>query len=183
MPLSPLAIAWQHTQEFWVQTLAVIGRHPVAVLICGVVPAAERAYVLVRGERFGRGVLALLEGLVMLWRILLCSVAVWAACSGQEWQALRAQVGAAAAWQVALGRLGFHLAHHLRMVLWELLFFFIGFLLFHQIVVWCVRAVAVRNQWLREPRHQRAVRSILRNLILAPMAVIYLVEMARPAFQ
>lgn len=180
---SPLSLAWAHTQTFWLQTGAAIGQHPLALMVCATLPAAERGYVLLRGRNLGSGRLALLEALVTVWRFLLCAVAVWAACSGRQWRALQMEVGGAAAWQVALDRLGLHIAHHLRMVLWELVFLAVAMLLAVTMVRWGMRALAVGIQWLRETAHQTAARSVVWNLLLLPAVVVYLVEMARPAFQ
>jgi hypothetical protein len=180
---SSLALAWHHTGDFWAQTGAAIAHHPVAILACAAVPAAERGYVLSQSKPLGRGQLALMELVVTLWRIFLCAVAIWVACTGHEWQYLSSRVGAVAAWQVALGMLGAYLAHHLRMLLWELVFLGAALLLGTLILRWTVRAMALGLAWLREAHHQKAMRSVLRNLILAPILVIYLVEMARPVFR
>jgi hypothetical protein len=181
--MSPLAIAWRHTGIFWAQTLGVIERHPVAVLVCAALPAILRGYALVRGNSVSRWRTATMDIVVTFWRVLLLGVAIWAACSGREWRALRAQAGTAAAWQLALGQVGMQFAHHLRLTLWELLFFVLGFILLHWLLRRAVRALGQRNEWLQVPRHRVAMDSALRNLVLAPLIVIYLVEMARPAFQ
>lgn len=178
---SRLALAWQHTGIFWAQTWAVIEHHPLAVLVCAAVPAALRGYVLLRGNSVSRGLAAFLDFVVTLWRVLLLGVAVWAACSGRELRILRAQMGVAAAWQIALQGLGGQFAHHLRLILWQLLFFVLAFLLLHRALRWIVRAGARRNVWLQNPLHRLAMDSVLRNLVLAPLLVIYVVEMARPA--
>lgn len=181
--MSPLAIAWRHTGIFWAQTAAVIEHHPMAVLICAALPAILRGYALIRGNSVSRKQGAWMDIVVTFWRVLLLGVAIWAACSGREWRALRAQVGTAAAWQLALGQLGTQFAHHLRVTLWELLLFILAFIVLHWVLRWAVRALGQKNAWLRESRHRVAMDSVLRNLVLAPLIVIYLVEMARPAFQ
>ncbi len=180
---SPLALAWQHTELFWAQTWSVVERHPLAVLLCAAVPAALRGYILLRRPSVPRTRLALLELIVTLWRVLLLAVAIWAACSGREWRNLRTHVSAAAAWQIALSRLGWHLAHHLRMVLWQLLIFALGFAILYTLALWILKKLARKEPWLLDPRHQGAVESLLRNLVFVPLGIIYLVEMARPAFQ
>jgi hypothetical protein len=182
-PAPPLPLAWQHTGEFWTQTAAAFVHHPLAILLCAAVPAAERGYVLGRSRHLGRRQLALLELLVTLWRVFLCAVAVWVATTGNEWRLLSGRVGALAAWQVALNLFGSYLAHHLRMLLWELLFLAAALLLAILILRWLVRLVALWLVWLRDAHHQRAVRSVLGNLILFPFTLIYLVEMARPVLR
>jgi hypothetical protein len=182
-PLSPLTLAWRHSGIFWIQTWWVIEHHPIAVLLCACPPAALRAYILLRGRSLSQGLVALLEIAVTLWRVLLLGVAIWAATSGREWHQLRVRVGVMAAWQIALSRLGVHLAQHLRLVLWELLFFALAFLILHRLMVWAVRSMARNNEWQHDARHRAALKSILSNMILAPLLVIYLVELARPALQ
>jgi hypothetical protein len=180
--ISPLALAWGHTKIFWAQTCAAVGHHPLVILVCAAVPAIERAFILLHGRQMRPGQSALLEILVTLWRILLCAVAVWVACSGQEWRRLSSRVGVMRAWQLAIGQLGLFFSHHLWILLWEILFFLAAFLLLARLLEWLVRVLARRGGWLSEKRHRMAVNSVLRNLIFAPLAVIYLVEMARPVF-
>lgn len=178
-----LTVALRHTGTLWAQTGLTILHHPFVILACAALPAAERAWVLSRGAWTGRGKLAILELFVTLWRILLCAVAVWAACSGREWHTLSARVGAMAAWQLALVNLGAYVAHHLRVLIWEAVLFAAAFLLLLRALSWSVRALAGRWTSLRDENHQAAMQSALRNLVLAPVLLIYLVEMARPALR
>jgi hypothetical protein len=181
--VSPLALAWRHTGVFWSQTAATLARHPLPILACAAVPAVERCVVLLYGNRLSRGTMAALELLVTLWRVMLCAVAVWAACSGRELHTLTAQMGATAAWQLALENVGAYLAHRVRALLWEILFFIVALLVADRIVRWLVPALSRRMEWLRDKSHQKAALSVWRNLILFPFALIYLVEMARPALR
>lgn len=180
---SSLALAWRHTGIFWAQTGFTLLRHPFIIFVCAAIPAAERAWVLLRGDWVGRGKLALLELFVTLWRVLLCAVAVWAACSGRELHTLTAQVGAMDAWQLAIGKLGGFMAHHLRVLVWEILLCAAAFLLLLKAISWAVRALARTSAWLRDQRHQTALQSVLRNLVLAPLILIYIVEMCRPGLR
>ena len=45
-PPTGFTTAWHNSGEFWVQTGMAVARHPLVVLVCAVVPAAERAYLL-----------------------------------------------------------------------------------------------------------------------------------------
>jgi hypothetical protein len=180
---SPLALAWRLTGVFWSQTLSTLGRHPLAIFGCAAIPAAERWYVLLHGKRLSRGPLAAMELVVTLFRVLLCAVAVWAACSGREIRVLTARVGAVAAWQVALDNLGAHSAHEIRAILWELLFLVVALLLAERMVRWLVPALSRKVKWLEDKRHQKAVLNVWRNLILLPFVLTYLVEMARPGLR
>jgi len=181
--VSPLALAWRQSGVHWSQAISAFARHLLPILACAAVPAVERCFVLLRGTRFSRGSLALLDLVVTLWRVLLCAVTVWAACSGRELHGLTAQMGAMAAWQVALEHVGVILAHRIRAILWELLFFTFALLLAEQIVRWLVQACSRSVAWLHEAVHRKAVLSVWRNLILLPLALLYLVEMIRPSLR
>lgn len=178
---SPLSLAWRQTGVFWSQTFHALARHPLPIFACAAVPAVERCFVLLHGTRLSRGSMAAMEFLVTLWRVMLCGVVVWAACSGREFQVLHAQMGALAAWQVALDHVGAYLAHRVRAVLWEILFFVVVAILAEGIVRWLVLAMARHVAWLREMSHQKATLSVWRNLILIPVVLIYLVEIVRPS--
>jgi hypothetical protein len=181
--VSPLAVAWRHTGVFWSQTAAAFVRHPVAILACAAIPAIERCYVLLHGTRLSRGPMAALELLVTVWRVILCAVAVWAACSGRELRALTARMGATAAWQMTLENVGAYLSHQVRAVLLEIVFLALVLLLAERIACWVVGSLSRRVQWFREHTHRQAVLSLWRNLILFPVALIYLVEMVRPGLR
>jgi hypothetical protein len=180
---SPLALAWRHTEVFCWQTASTFAHHPLAILACAAIPAAERFYVLLYGTRLSRGPMAALELLATLWRVILCAVVVWAACSGREERALAAQIGVMAAWQISLVNVGAYLAHHLRTVLWEILFVAVALLLATILAHWLVTALARSVNWLRERARQEAALSVWRNLILIPLLLVYLVEMARPTLR
>lgn len=182
-PDSPLTLAWHHTGAFWVQTGLALAHHWFVILVCAAVPAVERGYRLLRARSASRSHLAFMDFLVTLWRVGLCVVAIWAGTSGREWHSLSARVGVAAAWQFSLEELGSYFAHHVRMLLWELVFFAIAFWAAGKLLDGVVRLSVRTGVWVREAHYQQAAASVLRNLILVPLAVIYLVEMARPVFR
>lgn len=178
-PVSQLALAWRHTEVFWEQTGRTVAQHWLILLLCAAVPATVRAFLLLRPGSLQRGQLSLVELLVTLWRVLLCIIVVWAACSGSEWRQLSGRVGAVGAWQVSLGLVGMHAGHRLHSLVWELLFYVVAFLLADRLLRWGLQAASGGNAWLREPRHRHAMLSVLRNVILVPTAAIYLVEIGR----
>lgn len=182
-PEGPLTLAWRHTGAFWVQTGLALAHHWFVILVCAAVPAVERGYRMLRTRSASRSQLALMDFLVTLWRIGLCVVAIWAGTSGQEWRSLSARVGVAAAWQFSLEELGSYFAHHLRMLIWELVFFALAFWAAGKLLDAVVSLALRTGVWVRETNYQQAAASVLRNLILVPLAVIYLVEMARPIFR
>jgi hypothetical protein len=171
-----LSSAWHNSGEFWVQTGMAVARHPLVVLVCAVVPAAERAYLLLESRPIPAWKQSLLEGLVTLWRVLLCVGMVWVAVSGERWRLLRAHFSGNASAQMALQRMGAYLGDHLHIVLWELFFFAAAFLLLNYLLVLMSRAL-IPADVLRTRDRRKAFVSVLRNLVLAPLALIYLVEL------
>ena len=175
-------MAWERSCQFWANTGATIARHWGPLLLCAAVPAAARGYVWLRRGSLQHGRLALLDLLITVSRVLFCAVAVWAACTGNEWRQLSGRVGALAAWQVGLGMVGVNIAHRLRVFLWELLFFAAAFLLAGFLLRRIVLAASSHLARLQETQRRRALLSVVMNLFLVPTAVIYLVEIARPLF-
>jgi len=173
--------AWQNSVQFWAQTGMAVARHPLVVLACAAVPAAERAYLLLHTEPIPRWSLTLLEGLLTVWRVLLCIGALWVVLSPERWQAFWSRFSDNDAMQKSLQHLGAYLGQHLHVVLWELVLFAAAFLLLNYALVWTGRGVA-RLGALRAADRQRAFVSVLRNLVLAPLALIYLVELAQQKF-
>lgn len=178
MVLLPMGFttAWHNSGEFWVQTGMAVARHPLVVLVCAVVPAAERAYLLLETKPIPAWKQSLLEGLVTLWRVLLCVGMVWVAVSGERWQLLRSHFSGNATAQMALQRMGIYLGDHLHVVLWELFFFAAAFLLLNYLLVLLSRALLPPDV-LRTRSRRKAFVSVLRNLVLVPLALIYLVEL------
>ena len=171
-----MATAWHNSGDFWTETWMAVTRHPLIVLACGVVPAAERAYILLETRPIPRWRLTLLEGILTVWRIVICVAMVWVAVSSKRWALLRSHFSANETAQVALQRLGTYLGDHLHVVLWELFFFAAAFLLLNYLLVLASRALLRPD--VQTPRNRRkAFVSVLRNLILVPLGLIYLVEL------
>lgn len=181
-PSSSLALAWEHSGQFWVKTGEALARHWAALLLFAAIPACARGYIRLRRGLLSPGRLALLDLLVVFARVWFCIVAVWASCTGNEWRDLSGRVGAVAAWQVGLGMVGVNVAHRLRMVSWEILFFVVVFFAADVILRTLVLSLGLGIPWLHDQRHRQAARVLLVNLILVPTAVIYLVEIGRPLF-
>lgn len=176
------ATAWQNTGEFWAQTLQAVARHPLALLGCSIVPAAERAYFLLESKPIERWRLTALEAVLTVWRVLLLVVAVWAALSPGEWQVLKHRFTNSDEMQLSLQRTGAYLGKDLHVLLLELFFFVAAFLLLNFLLVLVVRVLAKIVAALRSPLRQKALVSVLRNLLLMPLALIYLVEIFRLRF-
>lgn len=168
--------AWHNSGAFWVATLSAVARHPLLILICAAVPAAERAYMLLETRPIPRWRLTLLEAVLTVWRILLCVGAVWVAVTPERWRALQLHFSGNAAAQRAMQQLGAYLGQHLHAVLWELVLFAAAFLLLNYLLVLMSRAL-LRPDVLRAKSRRKAFVSVLRNLVLVPLALIYLVEL------
>jgi len=168
-----ITTAWHHSGDFWVETLQAAARHPLVMLVCAAVPAAVRAYLLLEAKPIPVWRVVLLEALLTVWRILLCVAMVWVALSPEKWESMRTLFSGNEIAQAALGRMGTHLGNHLHVVLWELFFFAAAFLLLNDLLV-----RASRTLFQPEPPNRRkAFVSALRNLVLVPLALIYLVEL------
>ena len=173
--------AWQNSGAFWAETGMAVARHPLAVLACSAVPAAERAYLLLHTEPIPRWRLTLLEAVLTVWRVLLCVGALWVVLTPERWRAFWSRFSDNDAMQKSLQHLGAYLGQHLRVVLWELALFAAAFLLLNYALIWTARGLA-RLGALREADTQRAFVSVMRNLVLAPLALIYLVELLQQKF-
>ncbi len=158
-----------------------MARHPLVVLACSAVPAAERGYLLLHADPIPRWRLTLHEGVLTVWRVLLCIGALWVVLTPERWRAFWARFSDNEAMQKSLQHLGAYLGQHLHVVLWELALFAAAFLLLNYALVWAGRVLA-RLGTLREPDRQKAFVSVLRNLVLVPLALIYLVELAQQKF-
>ena len=171
-----LTTAWHNSGNFWAETGIAVARHPLVVLLCGAVPAAERAYLLLETRPIPRWRLTLLEAILTLWRILLCVAMVWVAVSADKWQSLRSFFSESASAQLALQRMGTYLGDHLHVVLWELCLFAAAFLLLNYLLVLMSRALLPPDVGGIKNR-RKAFVSVLRNLVLVPLGLIYLVEL------
>jgi hypothetical protein len=171
-----IATAWHNSGGFWAETWMAVTRHPLVVLACGAVPAAERAYLLLETRPIPRWRLTLLEAILTLWRILICVAMVWVAVTPERWELTRAQLSGNVSAQVALQKLGAYLGNHLHVVLWELFFFAAAFLLLNYLLVLASRATVPPDPPAQRNR-RKAFVSVLRNLVLVPLALIYLVEL------
>jgi len=165
--------AWQNSGDFWIETGIAVWRHPLLVLVCAMVPAAARAYLLLETGPIPAWRVALVEALLTVWRILLCVAMVWIAVTPAKWQSTRMLFSGNEMAQAALGRMGTYLGNHLHVVLWELAFFAAAFLLLNYLLVLASRRLFRSD----EGNRRKAFVSVLRNLVLVPLALIYLVEL------
>jgi hypothetical protein len=176
-----LAEAWQHSKEFWAQIGAAIAHHPALLFSLVLIPAILRGYFLLRTQPTPRWQLNLTEALLTIWRVILCIVAIWAILTPREWQSFRLRVRDLDQLQYAIQRLGAYLGHNLHLLLWELLIFAVIFWLLNALLSALARATSDARDTKRAISHRRAYSSVLRNLILGPLALLYLVAIVRQA--
>jgi hypothetical protein len=178
---SGFAAAWRLSEEFWAQTAAAVARHPFAILFCSAGLAAERAYLLLRTRPIRPWQFVLWEAVLTVWRLLLCFVAVWVALTPRERQGLL-RMSDYVHLQYTLQRLGAFLGRQLHVLGWELFLFVAAFFALNLLLRLVIRGLAHFFAELGERDKRKAYVAILRNLLLLPLALIYLVEMMRQAF-
>jgi hypothetical protein len=177
-----LAAAWQHSEIFWQQTFGAVGRHLPLLLAVAIVPAALRAYLIRKAQTIRHWELNLTEALLTVWRILICVVAVWAVLTPREWQTFKMRLRDMDRIQLTIQRLGAALGRTLHILLWELLLFAIALLLIHVLLTFIAKLAAQGSNAQKRLLLYKAASSFLRNLILAPLALIYIVAVLRQAF-
>jgi hypothetical protein len=170
------ATAWRNSGGFWAHTWLAVARHPWLLLACSAVLAAERAYLLLHTKPIPRWRLTLLEAVRTLGWILLCVVGVWVTLTPERRNAFRLHFSGNDVLQRSLQNLGAYLGQHLHVVLWELVMFAAAFLLLNYTLVLLARGLA-RLGALREANQKKAFVAVLRNLVLVPLGLIYLVEL------
>jgi hypothetical protein len=173
------AEAWQHSKEFWVQIGAAIAHHPVLLLSLALIPAILRGYFLLRTQPTPRWQLNLTEALLTVWRVLICIVAIWTILTPREWRSFRFCVRDLDQLQYAIQRLGAYLGRNLHLLLWELLIFAVIFWLLNTLLSALARVTSDSRETKRAISHRRAYASVLRNLFLGPLALLYLVAIIR----
>lgn len=178
---SSLAESWRLTEAFWAQTLSAFVRHPTIILLYALPVAVERAWALLRTRPIPAWWIPSLDALVVLWRALLCLVALWVVLTPAQDSSLWSMLTNNAVIQSRLSGLGESIGRQLRLLGWETLFYLIAFLLLN----WLVSLVARLSFWNRDLDPQRrdnqraAIATIGRNLVLVPLALIYVAVMIR----
>ncbi|MFT4113027.1 hypothetical protein [Silvibacterium sp.] len=174
--------AWQHSRAFLRETGIAVSRHFWLLLVLCVIPASLRVYLHLRTRPAQRWEMNLAEALITAWRVLLCAVCIWAICTAHQWKTFKCRLFQPDQLEVGLQKLGVNLGQMLHTVLWELLFFALGMWLIHQLLL-IVADLLTRNGYRGgRPVRRKAVASALRNLILAPLSVLYVVALIRQAF-
>lgn len=178
---SALTEAWRLSEAFWTQTLRAFAHHPAIILLYAAPVAIERAWVSLRSKPIPAGWLPSVEALVFLWRLLMCAVAAWAVLAPAQRASLRTILRSNASIQGTLALLGAKLGQQLWLLLWEIVFCAAVFFLLN----WLVTAIARlslqgQNVETEQKKHQRvALSAVARNLVLVPLALIYVAVVVR----
>jgi hypothetical protein len=173
--------AWQMSAAFWKQTFAAFLSHPGIVLLYATPVALERAWVVLRNRPIPAVSLVWLEACVNLWRLLLCAVAVWIVVTPAEAAYLLKILQSNTLIQATIDSLSLSLGDHVWLLAWE-----IGFCLAACIVLNLLLS-GVARIWVMgqdvEPEEKKnrrvAATAVARNLILVPLALIYVVIVVR----
>jgi hypothetical protein len=181
-PSSGLPLAWRTTQVFWLATIAALERHPLPLFTCAAIPAAIRAYLLLHTRPIHRWQLNAIDALLVGARVLLCVIAVWVALPSGEWVELKRYLAQPMAFEIALQRIGAYLGKSLHTFFWEAFFFVAAFLLLNWLLKSIARPLSRSSTAAHSHIKHRAVWSILRNMLLVPAALVYIVEILRLRF-
>lgn len=173
--------AWQMSAAFWKQTFAAFLSHPGIILLYATPVALERAWAVLRNRPIPAVSLAWLEAFVNLWRLLLCAVAVWVVVTPAEAAYLLKILQSNSLIQATIDSLSQSVNDHFWLLAWELGFclaacFVLNFLLSGFARLW----VMGQDVAPEERKNRRiAVTAVARNLILVPLALIYVVIVVR----
>ena len=172
---------WQMSAAFLKQTLAVFSEHPGIVLLYATPVALERAWVVLRNRPIPGASLAFLEAFVNLWRLLLCAVAVWIVVTPAEAAYLLKILQSNSLIQATVDSLSLSLGKHLWLLVWEIGFciaacFVLNFLLSGFARLWVMGQDVEPEQ---KKNRRIAVTAVARNLVLVPLALIYIVIVVR----
>ncbi|GGG90466.1 hypothetical protein [Silvibacterium dinghuense] len=179
---SEFAAAWQHSKMYLQETGIAVRSHLTLLLVLCIIPASLRVYLHLRTRPAQRWEINLSEALITAWRVLLCAVCIWAISTGHQWHTFKERLFMPDQLELAMQKLGLNLGGTLYVLLWELLIFALGMWLVHQLLSLAADLLTRNGYRGGRPVRRKAVASALRNLILAPLSVLYVVALIRHAF-
>lgn len=173
--------AWQMSAAFWKQAVAAFLSHPGIILLYATPVALERAWAVLRNKPIPAVSLAWLEAFVNLWRLLLCAVAVWVVVTPAEAAYLLKVLQSNTLIQATLDSLNNVLGNHFWLLAWEIGFCLAACVVLNLLLSGIARIWVMGQDVAPEERKNRrvAVTAVARNLILVPMALIYIVIVVR----
>lgn len=173
--------AWQMSAAFWEQTLAAFFSHPGIVLLYATPVALERAWVVLRTRSAPSRGLPWLEAVVVFWRLILCAVAVWVVVTPAQAAYLLKTLQSNTLIQATIDSLSQSLGDHLWLLAWEIGFCLTACIVLNFLLSGVARLWVMGQDVEPEERKNRrvAVTAVARNLVLVPLALIYIVVVVR----
>lgn len=178
---SALADAWHMSAAFCAEMLSAFARYPAIILLYAAPPATYRAWVLLRTKPVPSWWLPPLEMLVFVWRVFMCAVAIWVVLTPPEMDELRATVVSGSSLMGTFERLSTNAAMAIWPLFWEIVFFAAAFILLNWLFGLIARAWLLGQDLNYEQKlmQRKAMTAVIRNLLLVPLALIYVVIMVR----
>jgi hypothetical protein len=182
---SVFADAWQLSRTFWTQTLTAWAQHFVIVLLYAAPPATYRAWVILREKSVPAWWLPALEALIAVWRFLMIALAIWIVLTPAELATLRAAVTSNDQFQDILYHLRQAVGGQTWLLAWEIVFFLLAFLFIAWLLSLMARLWVQGTDLDRERKiiQCKALSAAARNLLLVPVAMIYVVVAIRFALR
>jgi hypothetical protein len=143
--------------------------------------AAERGWVLLRTRPVPAWWIPCLDALLILWRVLMCAVALWVVLTPSQTATLRDVLASNTLMQAKLDGLGMAIGRQLWLLAWEILLYIAAFSLLN-LLLSLLASMWARRQNVdpgRKENQRAALAAIARNLLLIPMALIYIAVVVR----
>jgi hypothetical protein len=176
-----LSAAWHASKVLWQQTLAAAFHHLPLLAGVAAAPAAIRSFLILESRPLRAWELNLAEAILTLWRVLICATAIWVTLTPREWAAFEQRLRHPDQFQMAVQHLGAHLGSALHLLAWEMVLLAFALWVIHVLLSLLADRLALRGDEDRHILRYKAWSSVLRNLILAPLALIYLASLAKDA--
>ena len=166
---------------FCVEMLSAFARHPAIILLYAAPPATFRAWTQLRTEPVPSWWLPPLEMLVLVWRLFMCAVAVWVVLTPPEMDELQATLVSGSSLMGTFDRLGQNAAMELSPLVWEIAIFAAALVLLNWLFSLIARAWLLGQDLDYEHKltQRHAMTAVIRNLLLVPLALIYVVVVVR----
>ena len=123
----------------------------------------------------------LFDAFLILWRVLMCAVALWVVLTPAQTATLRDALASNALMQAKLDGLGEAIGRQLWLLGWEILLYIAAFVLLNLLLslsarLWNRGRKAISD---RQMNRQAAVAAVVRNLVLIPLGLIYIAVVVR----
>lgn len=169
---------------FCAEMLRAFAHYPAIILLYAAPPATFRAWVLLRSKPVPPWWLPPLEMLVAVWRLFMCAVAVWVVLTPPEMDELQNTLVSGASLMGSFDRLGQNAAMEAGPLFWEIVLFVAALILLNWLFSLIARAWLLGQDldYERKLTQRHAMTAVIRNLLLVPLALIYVVVVVRYIF-